>query len=461
MIDQTGKIWICTSPGTPGTWGQSAVTATDFAPSGLPGATAASRYAGATASGAPVSGTFALGDFTVDQTGVIWVCTTAGTPGVWASLGGGLTNPMTTSGDTVYGAASGTPQRLAGSTSATKKFLTQTGNGTVSAAPAWGTIAGADVPVLNQNTTGTAANITGTLDTVPAPVAAVSLNSQKITSLANGSGAQDAAAFGQIPLIDATTGDIAASPGTAAAGAIGKAADAGHVHPQPPMLAPTGLTGATAATRYAGATAAGAPASGTFAAGDFVIDQAGSVWVCTAAGTPGTWVQAGSKIASVLTFGATSALALTWTGAGSFGFASLAKPVSGNANAIVGNVGASDTLRLFNQIAFFPNSGIATRPPTSHSLLGSLGSLAIGTAWQNTLNNDVLINVVIPVTSGTAGYLVAGVGSTNTPTQDQAIPATSAAEVVTLSYKVPSNWYLLISTSGTIACGTPVTTVSA
>jgi hypothetical protein len=57
---------------------------------------------------------------------------------------------------------------------------------------------------------------------------------------------------------------------------------------------PLGLTGATAATRFVGGTASGAPASGTFAIGDFVIDQTGKVYVCTVAGTPGTWVQSGS-----------------------------------------------------------------------------------------------------------------------------------------------------------------------
>jgi hypothetical protein len=61
------------------------------------------------------------------------------------------------------------------------------------------TIQTADVPTLNQNTTGTAANITGTLDTVPAPAANVSLNSHKITNLSNGTSSTDAAAFGQIP----------------------------------------------------------------------------------------------------------------------------------------------------------------------------------------------------------------------------------------------------------------------
>src|SRR5690349_16930342 len=55
-------------------------------------------------------------------------------------------------------------------------------------------------------------------------------------------------------------------------------------------LAVTGLTGATAASRYVGATTAGPPASGTFAVGDHVVDQQGFTWVCITAGTPGTWV---------------------------------------------------------------------------------------------------------------------------------------------------------------------------
>lgn len=56
---------------------------------------------------------------------------------------------------------------------------------------------------------------------------------------------------------------------------------------------PLGLAGATAATRYVGATASGAPASGTFQVGDYVIAQDGGIYVCTAAGSPGTWASAG------------------------------------------------------------------------------------------------------------------------------------------------------------------------
>ena len=263
----------------------------------------------------------------------------AGTPGTWAqSGGGGMTNPMTTAGDVIIGGSSGTPNRLAGDTSNSRKLLRTQASGGVAQAPAWdilqaadvptlnqnttgtaasvsgtvplahggtgqvtqqaamdalsgtqsagkylrsdgthatlqpisagdvptlnqsttGTAANvsgtvglanggtgqvtqqaaidaltgtqtagtylrssgthaalaaiqaADVPTLNQNTTGTAANITDTLDQVPAPAAAVSLNSKKITNLANGTASTDAVAFGQIPSLDSTATDIAA-----------------------------------------------------------------------------------------------------------------------------------------------------------------------------------------------------------------------------------------------------------
>lgn len=57
----------------------------------------------------------------------------------------GFTNPMTTLGDLIYENATPAAARLAGSTSATKQFLTQTGTGSASAAPAWGAIAPGDL----------------------------------------------------------------------------------------------------------------------------------------------------------------------------------------------------------------------------------------------------------------------------------------------------------------------------
>lgn len=56
---------------------------------GLTGATASSRYVGGTSSGAPVTGTFAVGDWIIDQTGKIFVATVAGSPGTWVQVGAG------------------------------------------------------------------------------------------------------------------------------------------------------------------------------------------------------------------------------------------------------------------------------------------------------------------------------------------------------------------------------------
>jgi hypothetical protein len=68
---------------------------------------------------------------------------------------------MTTLGDTLYENATPAPARLAGNTASTKKFLTQTGSGSASAAPAWGTIASGDIPA-SVALTGTPTAPTGT-----------------------------------------------------------------------------------------------------------------------------------------------------------------------------------------------------------------------------------------------------------------------------------------------------------
>jgi len=67
----------------------------------------------------------------------------------WTTFNGKMTNPMTTLGDVIYGSASGASTRLAGNTTTAKQFLSQTGNGTASAAPAWSALPTV-LPVLNR-----------------------------------------------------------------------------------------------------------------------------------------------------------------------------------------------------------------------------------------------------------------------------------------------------------------------
>lgn len=66
---------------------------------------------------------------------------------------------------------------------------------------------------------------------------------------------------------------------------------------QPVYIANTirsSTTGATAFAAFAGGTASGSPATGAHSKGEFILDQTGSFWLCTVAGTPGTWIQAGA-----------------------------------------------------------------------------------------------------------------------------------------------------------------------
>lgn len=88
------------------------------------------------------------------------VLTSNGT--TWTSAGGTLNNPMTTLGDIIYEDATPTPTRLAGNTTTTKKFLTQTGNGSISAVPGWNILVSGDVPAVNLAAGGNG-GITGAL----------------------------------------------------------------------------------------------------------------------------------------------------------------------------------------------------------------------------------------------------------------------------------------------------------
>jgi hypothetical protein len=93
--------------------------------------------------------------------------------GTLPATNGGTGLGAYTLGDTLYSSAANTLLNLAGNTTTTKKFLTQTGTGSVSAAPTWGTISGSDVSgaisgqagsVANALTAGTYLTSTGTFD---------------------------------------------------------------------------------------------------------------------------------------------------------------------------------------------------------------------------------------------------------------------------------------------------------
>lgn len=160
----------------------------------------------------------------------------------------GMSNPMTTLGDLITGGASGAATRLAGDTSNTRKFLRSLSSGGIAGALVWDTITASDLPAATTGAQGavildgTSADIQplGTqaagsstkaaaanhvhamprLDQISAPTADVAMNSHKLTGLANGVAATDAATVGQLPASGAslTPTAIKTSAYTAAAG---------------------------------------------------------------------------------------------------------------------------------------------------------------------------------------------------------------------------------------------------
>ncbi len=167
-----------------------------------------------------------------------------------------------------------------------------------------------------------------------------------------------------------------------------------------PDLSVGGLTGATAASRYVGATTSGAPTTGTFSVGDFVIDQTGKVWVCTTAGTPGTWTGVGGAALTYASSYLTSPLAMT----------------TANANYNIASVSLeAGTWLVTGQITFNSGSGIVMHVavgPTSASLLGQAGFAEV-VSNTNSSPYSITASGVMTLTGAGTAYLVGQTGIAN------------------------------------------------
>ena len=120
------------------------ITGTQTVPNGGLGVATLIAYApifgGTTTTGAVQSGT-------VGSAGQVLTSNGAGNIPTFQANPAGFANPMTTLGDVIYGAPTGTATRLAGNTTTQRQFFSQTGNGTTSAAPQWvGPLSVGDLP---------------------------------------------------------------------------------------------------------------------------------------------------------------------------------------------------------------------------------------------------------------------------------------------------------------------------
>jgi len=88
-------------------------------------------------------------------------------------------------GDTAYGSGADTALKLAGNITATRKFLRQTGNGSVSAAPAWDTLVAGDIPDISATYAPTTRTVTiaGTANEITSSAGAQDFTSNRTWTL--------------------------------------------------------------------------------------------------------------------------------------------------------------------------------------------------------------------------------------------------------------------------------------
>ena len=167
----------------------------------------------------------------------------------------------------------------------------------------------------------------------------------------------------------------------------------------------TGLPGATTQTRHAGGTTNGAPTSGTFAVGDFIIDLSGTIWVCTTAGTPGTWTTTISSHLSLRTASATVGRNETTIFSGSTASQTLtapSNPIDGSTWTVINKASVSVTLSFTpSMVPLGSGTGVTTYTVSAGGAYSFINYN--GSQWYMVATNgaDHLVDVVQTANGGT------------------------------------------------------------
>ena len=221
-------------------------------------------------------------------------------------------------------------------------------------------------------------------------------------------------------------------------------------------VATGGLTGATVATRFVGGTTNGSPASGTFAVGDFIVDATSSIWVCTTAGTPGTW---SSTISNHMTLRSATATAkyneiTLFTGStASQTISAPASPIDSVTWSIINNSSVNVTLGFSSNAMYVlgANTSVTTytvTPGSAYSFVNYNGG-----NWYMTSTNDLTNGTgVLPVANGGTGVTIStGTGSVVLNTNPLLTQATltSPIETAYVSSGLTGATNVYVTTNGT------------
>ena len=235
-----------------------------------------------------------------------------------------------------------------------------------------------------------------------------------------------------------------------------------------PDFVASGLTGATGGYRWVGSkTTSGAPTSGTFAVGDMMWDITATLWICTIAGTPGTWNPVSSIDLTRRSATATAILGEVTIFTGSTASQTItlpANPVAGTSYAIVNN--ASVTVNILggtNSLSIENVTYTATTPYTVPVGAG-YGFVFDGTGiWYGTWTTDItnLVGTLAVTNGGTGTATAPAIGSIPVATSTSVYSplAIGANNTVLTSNGTTASWATYagsssITTVGTVTSGT-------
>ena len=300
------------------------------------------------------------------------VLTNNGSGGLsWGTAG--LTNPMTTLGDIIYETSTPAPTRLAGNTTGTKEFLTQTGTGSVSAVPAWGAIAASDISTIG-------------VEYGPSAV-------------------QNTLSTGTTDLFDVS---YAGTPGTTVNGALINSTSSGT------NVSATGLN-ITTAGATAGGTVKGivlSSTNGSSAATTYDIYGTSGNWSMTAGGVLKAASAALTATSNQLVLGTTNTLTITASPAASETY-TIPNTTTGEEFAITSTTPTSNTLPKYNSTAGLITNSTLSDNGTTVSLTASgeqlsfLGTSTGTSTFQAGAQGTNTYNYTLPITTPTANQVLA------------------------------------------------------